>query len=599
MRDAGIPGEVIVADNGSTDGSPEIARRLGARLVPVPSRGYGSALMGGIDAAQSEFILMADADDSYDLRELPKFYGKLLEGFDLVQGCRLPSGGGTIAPEAMPFSHRWIGNPVFSFLARIWFQSPVRDVYCGMRAFTKPLYSRLAQRCTGMEFAVEMIIKASLMRIRIAEVPITLHKDGRRSHPPHLKTVRDGWRTLRFFLMCSPRWLFLLPGLAASLTGLAGLALGWAGASVLGATLDAHTMLFSSMFLVCGFQSAIFGLLAKTYAATEGILPRDPRLDAFYAVFNVERLLALGALAILGGLLFLANAVWWWVSLDFRHMPYAETMRVAIPGVTAVTLGIQTILAGFFASILLLSRKENTLAEPASPPDPAPFDSYAANYETLINNALTLAGDTMDYFCAARVDWLASWITAAGLPAPRRILDFGCGTGSAVPHLLRCFPGSTVLGIDVSRESMNRAKARLAGDSRASFLPLMEFQPAADFDLAFSAGVLHHIPPPQRQDAYATLRMALRPDGLAAVFENNPLNPGTLWVMSKIPFDRGAVTLLPWELAGGLSRHLGRVIKIQHLFFFPAFLKAFRPLEPLLAWLPLGAQFAVVVQKTA
>jgi glycosyltransferase involved in cell wall biosynthesis len=213
-------GEIIVADNGSTDDSVEIARRMGVRVVPVAERGYGSALMGGIAAARGKFILMGDADGSYDFEEIPKFLEKLREGYELVQGCRLPAGGGKVAPGAMPFLHRWIGNPLFSRIARRWFKSPIHDIYCEMRGFTKSHYTRLAQRCTGIEFATEMIVKSSLLSARAAEVPITLYQDGRKVHAPHLKTFRDGWRTLRFFLVSNPRRLFLLPGVALIMFGI-------------------------------------------------------------------------------------------------------------------------------------------------------------------------------------------------------------------------------------------------------------------------------------------------------------------------------------------------------------------------------------------
>ncbi|MDQ3253201.1 MAG: glycosyltransferase family 2 protein, partial [Acidobacteriota bacterium] len=255
LQEHRIGGEIIVADNGSTDGSQAIATRLGARVVHVEAKGYGNALMGGIAAARGRFIIMGDADDSYDFLEVPKFVEKLREGFDLVQGCRLPAGGGTVMPNAMPFLHRWWGNPMFSLMARTWFRVPIHDVYCGLRGFTKELYERLDQRCTGMEFATEMIIKSSLSRVRIAEVPITLYPDGRKSHAPHLKTFRDGWRTLRFFLVYSPRWSFLIPGALLILLGFIGYGLAMPGVTLRAVSFDAHTLLFASLAMLLGYQS--------------------------------------------------------------------------------------------------------------------------------------------------------------------------------------------------------------------------------------------------------------------------------------------------------------------------------------------------------
>jgi glycosyltransferase involved in cell wall biosynthesis len=250
-----ISGEIVVADNGSTDGSQGIATRMGARVVNVSARGYGNALMGGIAAARGKYIIMGDADDSYDFLEIPKYLEKLRQGYELVQGCRLPSGGGRVMPGAMPFLHRWWGNPMFSLMARWWFYAPIHDVYCGLRGFTKSLYNRLNLRCTGMEFATEMIIKASLYSEKMTEVPITLHPDGRTLHPPHLKTYRDGWRTLRFFLIYSPRWLFYLPGVLLIVFGLAGYAIAMPGVPIGGVTFDAHTLLFASLAILCGYQS--------------------------------------------------------------------------------------------------------------------------------------------------------------------------------------------------------------------------------------------------------------------------------------------------------------------------------------------------------
>jgi len=269
VREHGILAEVIVADNGSTDDSVRIAAHMGARVVRVQERGYGNALMGGIAAARGKFIIMGDADDSYDFGEIPRLVEKLREGFDLVQGCRLPSGGGSVMRGAMPFLHRWIGNPLLSVMARRMFCVPVHDVYSGLRGFTKDLYGRLDQQCTGMEFATEMIIKASLRNVKTAEVPITLHPDGRRSHAPHLKTFRDGWRTIRLFLIYSPRWLFVVPGAVLALFGLVSYALAMPGITVMGATFDAHTLLFGSLFILMGYQSVLLSIFAKMDRRTD------------------------------------------------------------------------------------------------------------------------------------------------------------------------------------------------------------------------------------------------------------------------------------------------------------------------------------------
>jgi len=354
---ASINGEIIVADNGSTDGSQQIAQSLGARVVHVAPRGYGNALMGGIDAAAGTFIVMGDADDSYDFREIPRFVAKLREGYSLVQGCRLPAGGGTILPGAMPILHRWWGNPMFSILARFWFRAPVHDIYCGLRGFTRDLYLRLNQRCTGMEFATEMIIKSSLYREKIAEVGITLHPDGRKAHAPHLRTFRDGWRTLRFFLMYSPRWLFLAPGIFLLLLGLIGYAIALPGIRIGQITFDAHTLLFSSLFLLCGYQTILFAIFTKTFAIAEGLHPDDPRMDRFFKILDLERGLALGAFAMIIGCGLLVIAILHWAQLHFGHLDYSRTMRLVVPGSTLTALGFQTILSSFFVSILGMKRK--------------------------------------------------------------------------------------------------------------------------------------------------------------------------------------------------------------------------------------------------
>ena len=354
---AAVRGEIVVADNGSTDDSIKIALKEGARVVHVAARGYGNALMGGLAEALGNFLIMGDADDSYDFQEIPKFVEKLKAGYELVQGCRLPCGGGTVLPGAMPFLHRWLGNPMFSRMARWWFRAPISDVYCGLRAFTKDLYLRLDQCCVGMEFATEMIIKASLYGARIAEVPITLHPDGRKAHAPHLKTFRDGWRTFRFFLMYSPRWLFLLPGAMLVLLGLIGYALALPGLTISGATFDAHTLLFASLFMLCGYQSILFAIFAKTFAVTEGLMPPDPRLEKFCKVMNLEKGLVAATLAMLVGIVLLLLAVNQWRLVHFGPLDYAKTMRLVIPGVTLVATGFQTILSSFFVSILGMRRK--------------------------------------------------------------------------------------------------------------------------------------------------------------------------------------------------------------------------------------------------
>jgi glycosyltransferase involved in cell wall biosynthesis len=356
LREHNISGEVIVADNGSTDGSQAIASEMGARVINVTERGYGQALMGGIIAARGKFVIMGDADDSYDFMEIPKFVDKLREGYELVQGCRLPGGGGRVLPGAMPFLHRWWGNPMFSLMARIWFGAPIHDVYCGLRGFTKEVYERLDQRCTGMEFATEMIIKSSLYGVRMAEVPISLHPDGRKSHPPHLKTFRDGWRTFRFFLMYSPRWLFLIPGLSLILCGLLGYVIALPGLTINGVTFDAHTLLFASLALICGEQAIFFALFTKIFAISEGLMPESEKLNRFFRLINIERGVVTGCLSLVFGLILLLIAIDKWRLTHFGHLDYSHTMRWIIPGATLTALGFQTVLASFVLGILRMRR---------------------------------------------------------------------------------------------------------------------------------------------------------------------------------------------------------------------------------------------------
>jgi glycosyltransferase involved in cell wall biosynthesis len=357
IRTHHIAGEVVVADNGSADGSIAIAERMGARVVKVPARGYGNALMGGIAEAAGKFIIMGDADGSYDFEEIPRFLDKLRQGNDLVQGCRLPAGGGMVMPGAMPVLHRWLGNPLFSLMARQWFKSPFHDIYCGMRGFSESHYERLEQRCTGMEFATEMIIKSCLVGGKTAEVPITLHPDGRKVHAPHLKTFRDGWRTLRFFLLCTPRRLFLVPGVVLIFLGIVAYGLALPGVSLRGVGFDAHTLMFGTLAFLCGYQAIFFAIFAKALAIKQGLLPADVRINRFLNTFNLEAGLAIATFALIVGLILLLAAINQWRLADFGPLNYGREMRLVVPGATLVALGFQTILSAFLVSFLDLDHR--------------------------------------------------------------------------------------------------------------------------------------------------------------------------------------------------------------------------------------------------
>lgn len=354
---AHIKGEVIVADNGSTDGSIAIAEAAGARVVHVRSPGYGNALMGGIRAARGRYVIMGDADDSYDFGEVPHFVERLRKGFDLVQGCRLPAGGGTVLPGAMPWLHRWFGNPALSFLARRMFSMSVHDIYCGMRGFTRAMFDRLELQCTGMEFATEMMIKASLFGERIDQIPITLSPDGRKTRRPHLRTFRDGWRTLRFFLIFSPRWLFWYSGWALMLLGALGYVLALPGTTIGGVTFDVHTLLVASMLLQFGFQSAAFAVLTTTYGIKQRFRPSSARIETFFRLFTLERGVVAGLLAIATGAGAILAALIRWYEVDFGALDYPSTMRLVIPGATLVTLGAAAVLNSFLCSMLGLDRR--------------------------------------------------------------------------------------------------------------------------------------------------------------------------------------------------------------------------------------------------
>jgi len=356
LNAARVSGEVVVADNGSGDGSPDIARAHGARVIDVAEPGYGNALKAGIAAARGRFVVMGDADDSYDFGELPKFVEKLRAGYDLVQGCRLPAGGGHIEPGAMPLLHRWCGNPLFSAMVRFMFWAPVHDVYCGLRGFRKEFIDKLELRSSGMEFATEMVIRSSLQNGSIAEVPITLHRDGRTAHAPHLHTFRDGWRTLRFFLMCSPRWLFLYPGCLLGVLGLIGYALALPGVRIGGVHFDAHTLLVSTLAILVGHQAIVFAVCAKTLAMAEGLLPPNPRMMSFHRVVTLERGLIASLVALTLGAALLLGAVGVWRAHHFGDLDYTRTMRLVVPGVLLSALGVQNLLASFLIGIMRTAR---------------------------------------------------------------------------------------------------------------------------------------------------------------------------------------------------------------------------------------------------
>ncbi|MEO0012002.1 MAG: hypothetical protein RLZZ535_391 [Cyanobacteriota bacterium] len=340
-----LAGEVIIADNGSNDGSQEIARRLNARVIDVPTKGYGSALKGGIAAARGQYIIMGDADDSYDFSNLNPFLVKLRNGYDLVMGNRFRGG---IESGAMPFLHRYLGNPVLTGIGKLLFGSPCNDFHCGLRGFRKDAIANLELQTTGMEFASEMVVKATLHKMQITEVPTTLSPDGR-SRPPHLNTWRDGWRHLRFLLMYSPRWLFFYPGIFLILGGFL------ATLSLLPSP-KVHSLLYSSTAMTIGFQIVTFALFTKVFGISEGLLPEDRRLNKLFDYLNLETGLIAGTVLLAIGMAASIYAFGIWGQHDYGSLNPTETMPIVIPGVTCLALGIQAIFSSFFLSILGLKR---------------------------------------------------------------------------------------------------------------------------------------------------------------------------------------------------------------------------------------------------
>ena len=346
---SGISGEVVVADNGSTDGSQAITARLGARVVPVSARGYGNALMGGIAAARGKYVIMGDADDSYDFTNLMPFVTELRKGADLVMGNRFRGG---IEPGAMPKLHRYLGNPVLSFIGRLFFPSNIGDFHCGLRGFNRNSALTLGLQATGMEFASEMVVKATLWGQSITEVPTTLKKDGR-SRPPHLRSWRDGWRHLRFLLLFSPRWLFFLPGLLLFLLGLVAGAIVESGPVTIGnVTFDVDTLVGASAMVVIGFQAVLFWLFTRVYAGSEGFLPKEPGVQRVLARLSLERGLLLGLALGVAGIVGVVVSIAAWGGSGFHNLNYEHELRLIIPSATALIVSCQLILGSFFLSIL-------------------------------------------------------------------------------------------------------------------------------------------------------------------------------------------------------------------------------------------------------
>ena len=344
-----VKGEVLIADNGSTDGSQSIAISEGARVIDVPVKGYGAAIIHGINSAKGKYIIMGDSDDSYDFLQLNPYIQKLRQGYDLVMGNRFLGG---IEKGAMPFLHKYLGNPVLSFIGRLFFKIKIKDFHCGLRGFNKESIKALNLQTTGMEFASEMVVKAALFKLKIDEVPTVLSQDGR-SRPPHLRTWRDGWRHLRFLLLFSPAWLFFFPGILVFAIGLIGMvALSVTSISIGNITLDIHTLLYSSFATIMGFQSILFYLLSRTFAINFNITPDSDLFNKLSNVFSLELGLILGFLALATGFGFSLYSIIEWKKASFGVLNPEIQMRYTIPAVTIMILGIQLVFFSFFQSIL-------------------------------------------------------------------------------------------------------------------------------------------------------------------------------------------------------------------------------------------------------
>jgi glycosyltransferase involved in cell wall biosynthesis len=354
IKENNINGEVVIGDNGSTDGSQEIAISCGARVIAVPRKGYGSALMGAIEASYGKYVIMGDSDDSYDFSKLNFFVEKLREGYDLVMGNRFKGG---VAKGAMPFLHRYLGNPVLSFIGRLFFRSTAGDFHCGLRGFRQDIVSLLNLQTTGMEFASEMVVKATIFKLKITEVPTTLSPDGR-SRPPHLRTWRDGWRHLRFLLVYSPKWLFLIPGILMMLVGLFMMISIIKGpVQLFNIYFDTNTLLYAAALIISGFQAINFAIFTRTYAIQVGFLTENKSLQKMYKYVNLESGLVIGILVTLIGFGGSVYSLYLWDQVDFGQLDYSSILRVVVPSVVCIIIGLQIILSSFFLSVLGVTKK--------------------------------------------------------------------------------------------------------------------------------------------------------------------------------------------------------------------------------------------------
>ncbi len=353
LERTGIDGEVLVADNGSTDGSQNLAGKMGARVIQVAERGYGAALLGGINSARGRYVIMGDSDDSYDFSELEFFVDALRRGYQLVMGNRFDGG---IEPGAMPFLHKYLGNPVLSFIGRFLFKAPVRDFHCGLRGFDRDAIRSLELNCRGMEFASEMVVKASLNSLKITEVPTTLSPDGR-DRSPHLRTWRDGWRHLRFLLLLSPRWLFFYPGVGLLFLGfITQLMLVKSDIRFGSVVFDIHTMLYGASASIIGLQLTLFAILAKVFSVDRGLLPSSQKFDCVNKWVSLEKGVIIGSLCFFAGLLLSLGAVYAWDATGYGNFDPKHGMRVVIPAVCLMVSGGQLLFASFFYGLLSLGR---------------------------------------------------------------------------------------------------------------------------------------------------------------------------------------------------------------------------------------------------